>query len=159
MHVESGKQLDIQERKIGTLAWSEGLVWFDFEVLCGGPRSAADYIEIARQYHTVLVSGVPVFQENMEDKARRFITLVDEFYDHGVKLVLSAAADLPDLYRGADLQFLSPVLAADWWKCRPGSTWAVPTGRIRPFQGDPWPSEKGKQGLNPLGPAGRIRAP
>lgn len=105
LHVESGKRLDIQERKVGTLAWSEGLVWFDFEVLCGGPRSAADYIEIARQYHTVLVSGVPVFQENMEDKARRFITLVDEFYDHGVKLVMSAAADLPDLYRGADLQF------------------------------------------------------
>ncbi len=105
LHVERGKLLDIQERKIATLAWSEGLVWFDFEEVCGGPRSAADYIEIAGQYHTVLISGVPVFLENMEDKARRFITLVDEFYDHGVKLVLSAAADLPDLYQGADLQF------------------------------------------------------
>jgi cell division protein ZapE len=105
MHVEKGRQLDIQDRKIGTLAWSEGLVWFDFETLCGGPRSAADYIEIARQYHTVLISGVPVFQENTEDKARRFITLVDEFYDHGVKLVLSAAAELSDLYQGSDLHF------------------------------------------------------
>jgi cell division protein ZapE len=105
LHVETGKVLDIQERKVATLAWSEGLVWFDFEVLCGGPRGAADYIEIARQYHTVLVSGVPVLGERDDDKARRFVTLVDEFYDHGVKLVLSAAADLPDLYQGTDLQF------------------------------------------------------
>jgi cell division protein ZapE len=105
LHVEAGKMLDIQERKVGTVAWSEGLVWFDFEVLCGGPRGAADYIEIARQYHTVLVSGVPVLGERDDDKARRFITLVDEFYDHGVKLVLSAAADLPKLYQGPDLQF------------------------------------------------------
>jgi cell division protein ZapE len=105
LRVETGKVLEIQERKIPTVAWSEGLVWFDFETLCGGPRSAADYIEIARQYHTVLVSEVPVLGERDDDRARRFITLVDEFYDHGVKLVLSAAADLPDLYRGPDLQF------------------------------------------------------
>lgn len=105
LHVERGKILEIQERKVPTLAWSEGLVWFGFEVLCGGPRGAADYIEIAQQYHTVLVSGVPVLGERDDDKARRFITLVDEFYDHGVKLVLSAAADLPELYEGTDLQF------------------------------------------------------
>ena len=105
LHVEIGKILDIQERKIKTRAWSEGLVWFDFEELCGGPRSAADYIEIARQYHTVLISDVPMMRENSDDKARRFITLVDEFYDHAVKLVLSAATDLPDLYQGTELQF------------------------------------------------------
>lgn len=105
LHVEIRKALDIQERKVATLAWSEGLVWFDFEILCGGPRGAADYIELARQYHTVLVSGVPVLGERDDDKARRFITLVDEFYDHAVKLALSAAADLPDLYQGSDLQF------------------------------------------------------
>lgn len=105
MRVEKDKELEIQERRFNALAWSEGLVWFDFEVLCGGPRAAADYIEIARQYHTVLVSGVPVFTERIDDKARRFITLVDEFYDHGVKLVLTAAADLEDLYQGSDLQF------------------------------------------------------
>ncbi len=105
LRVETGKVLDIQERRVATLAWSEGLVWFDFDTLCGGPRGAADYIEIARQYHTVLVSGVPVLRENSDDQARRFITLVDEFYDHGVKLVLSAAATLEDLYQGTDLQF------------------------------------------------------
>lgn len=105
LHVERGKALEILERRVHTRAWSEGLVWFDFEELCGGPRAAADYIEIARQYHTVLVSGVPVLRENSDDKARRFITLVDEFYDHGVKLVISAAADLAELYQGSDLQF------------------------------------------------------
>lgn len=105
LRVENGKLLDIQERTIPTVAWSEGLVWFDFETLCGGPRSAADYIEIARQYHTVLVSGVPVLKESSDDKARRFITLVDEFYDHGVKLVLTAADRLENLYQGTDLQF------------------------------------------------------
>lgn len=105
LHVETGKVLDIQERKVPARAWTEGLVWFDFAVLCGGPRSAADYIEIARQYHTVLVSGVPILGEKDDDKARRFITLVDEFYDHGVKLILSAAAGLQDLYQGPDLQF------------------------------------------------------
>lgn len=105
LRVEHDKQLEIEERRFPARAWSEGLVWFDFEVLCGGPRSAADYIELARQYHTVLVSGVPVFRENIEDKARRFIALIDEFYDHGVKLVLSAAVDLPDLYQGVDLRF------------------------------------------------------
>ncbi|MEY4641368.1 MAG: hypothetical protein RLZZ227_1362 [Pseudomonadota bacterium] len=103
--VETHKILDIQERKVLASAWSEGLVWFDFEVLCGGPRSAADYIEIARQYHTVLISGIPVLVEKDDDKARRFITLVDEFYDHGVKLVLSAATSLEHLYQGSDLRF------------------------------------------------------
>lgn len=103
--VETNKILDIQERKVIASAWSEGLVWFDFEVLCGGPRSAADYIEIARQYHTVLISGIPVLHEKDDDKARRFITLVDEFYDHGVKLVLSAADSLEHLYQGSDLGF------------------------------------------------------
>lgn len=105
LRVEHRKELEIEERRLVARAWSEGLVWFDFEVLCGGPRSAADYIELARQYHTVLVSNVPVFREHNDDKARRFIALVDEFYDHGVKLVLSAAADLTDLYQGTDLKF------------------------------------------------------
>jgi cell division protein ZapE len=105
LRVEHDKELEIQERHFTARAWSEGLVWFDFDVLCGGPRSAADYIELARQYHTVLVSNVPLLRERDDDKARRFISLVDEFYDHGVKLVLSAAGDLADLYQGADLQF------------------------------------------------------
>jgi cell division protein ZapE len=105
LQVERGKVLEINERRLTALAWSEGQVWFDFQTLCGGPRSAADYIELARQYHTVVLSGVPVLRESDDDKARRFIALVDEFYDHGVKLVLSAAAPLEDLYLGTELVF------------------------------------------------------
>jgi cell division protein ZapE len=81
------------------------VVWFDFEAACGGPRSAADYVEIARDFHTVFVSGVPVFEEGRNDPARRFIALVDEFYDRNVKLVLSAAAPADTLYRGERLAF------------------------------------------------------
>jgi len=79
-------------------------VWFGFQELCEGPRSAADYIEIARCYRTVFLSEVPVMGARDDDAARRFVTLVDELYDRGVKLVLSAAAELPeDLYRGERL--------------------------------------------------------
>ncbi len=80
---------------------AEDVVWFEFRELCEGPRSAADYIEIARCYQAVFLSGVPVMDAAADDAARRFVTLVDEFYDRGVKLVLSAAADAPEsLYRG-----------------------------------------------------------
>lgn len=83
---------------------AEDQVWFDFSELCEGPRAAADYIEIARCYHTVLVSRMPVLDASADDAARRFITLVDEFYDRGVKLILSAGAAIPhELYRGQRL--------------------------------------------------------
>jgi cell division protein ZapE len=82
------------------------VVWFEFRELCEGPRSAADYIEIARCYQTVFLSGVPAMDGAADDAARRFVTLVDEFYDRGVKLVLSASADSPEaLYRGERLAF------------------------------------------------------
>lgn len=103
--VEINKLLEIQDRRFLALRWSEGVVWFDFETLCGGPRGAADYIELARQYHTVFVSGIPVMHENSDDKLRRFITLVDEFYDHRVKLVVSAESALAGLYQGGELRF------------------------------------------------------
>jgi cell division protein ZapE len=105
LHVTAPQQLEINGRRMDALRWSEGLVWFDFETLCGGPRSAADYIELGRQYHTVFVSGLPWLEESADDKARRFITMVDEFYDHRVKLVLSAAGELDHIYRGTELGF------------------------------------------------------
>ncbi|HQR48990.1 MAG TPA: AFG1/ZapE family ATPase, partial [Steroidobacteraceae bacterium] len=81
------------------------VAWFDFAELCEGPRGTADYVEIARGFHTVFVSGVPVFDSARDNEARRFIALVDEFYDRSVKLVLAAAA-MPDaLYRGERLAF------------------------------------------------------
>ena len=85
---------------------AEDVVWFEFRELCEGPRSAADYVEIARCYQAVFLSGVPVMDGAADDAARRFVTLVDEFYDRGVKLVLSSAAAAPEaLYRGERLAF------------------------------------------------------
>jgi cell division protein ZapE len=72
--------------------------------LCEGPRSVADYIEIARSYNTVFISDVPVMDRYRDDAAKRFVHLVDEFYDRNVNLVLSAAAPLLELYRGERLQ-------------------------------------------------------
>lgn len=83
---------------------ADGVAWFDFDALCDGPRAVADYIELAREYHTILVSNVPQFTPQQEDPARRFIELVDEAYDRGVKLVLSAAAPIVDLYDGERLR-------------------------------------------------------
>lgn len=105
MHVEAGRVLDIEGRQLRTRQWAEGVVWFEFATLCRGARGAADYIELARQFHTVLIQGVPCFTVHADDEARRFITLVDEFYDHGVKLVISADCELGDLYRGEGLRF------------------------------------------------------
>ena len=95
--------IDIADRKVPVRQRSAGAIWFDFEALCAGPRATADYIEIARQHHTVVVSGVPVFDAAGDDAARRFIALVDEFYERGVKLVLSAAAPPDRLYAGERL--------------------------------------------------------
>jgi cell division protein ZapE len=84
-----------------------GLVWFEFADLCDGPRSAADYVEIARDFHTLLLSNVPRFDAGNEDAALRFVYLIDELYDRHVNLLLSAAADPLSLYRGtrAERQF------------------------------------------------------
>lgn len=90
----------VNDREIPVRQRAGDVIWFDFAALCGGPRAAADYIEIAQSFPTVLLSGVPVFDALSENEARRFIHLIDEFYDRGVKLVLSAAAPPTELYRG-----------------------------------------------------------
>jgi cell division protein ZapE len=102
---EAGGSIEIESRQIPVRRRADGVVWFGFAALCGGPRSQADYIEIARLYHTVVVSGVPRFGPSQNDEARRFISLVDEFYDRGVKLVVSAEAPPSDMYHGERLAF------------------------------------------------------
>jgi len=97
--------LDINGRPIPTRSHADGVAWFGFEALCEGPRSQEDYIEIARGFHTVLLSGIPRFDADSEDAARRFIALVDEFYDRRVKLAASAAVPLDKLYAGKRLEF------------------------------------------------------
>ena len=76
-----------------------------FEAMCVSPRSAMDYTQIAREFHSVLLSDVPIFTVNTEDGARRFITLVDEFYDRNIKLAVVAEACMEQLYSGSKLAF------------------------------------------------------
>jgi len=97
--------LRVLGREIPVRCRADGVSWFQFEAICDGPRSQSDYIEIARSFHTVLVSGVPQFGPDSENEARRFIALVDEFYDRNVKLLLSAAVPVEALYAGRKLAF------------------------------------------------------
>lgn len=90
--------LHIEAREIRARRRAGGVVWFDFRELCGGPRSQNDYLEIASQFHTVLLSDVPYMPVNMASPARRFTWLVDVLYDRRVKLVISAAVPPEQLY-------------------------------------------------------------
>jgi cell division protein ZapE len=90
--------LEIEARRIRARRRAGGVVWFDFAVLCGGPRSHADYLEIAAQFHTVLLSNVPRMSAGQASEARRFTWLVDVLYDHRVNLLVSAEAPPTELY-------------------------------------------------------------
>lgn len=97
--------LEINHRQICALRCVDDIAWFQFQQLCIGPRSSADYIELARRYHTVLISGIPIMGEAQEEWAHRFINLVDEFYDRRVKLIISAEAGPQYLYQGKRMSF------------------------------------------------------
>jgi cell division protein ZapE len=97
--------LILNHRRLRAHRHADGAIWFTFKELCDGPRGQADYIEIARCYHTVFLTDVPVLGPDAENAARRFISLVDEFYDRAVKLVVSAAVPVTELYRGSKLNF------------------------------------------------------
>ena len=85
--------ITINNRKIDILAFSKGVLWVKFLQICSSPRSAADYIEISKEFHTIVLSDVPII--NSDDEARRFISFIDECYDRKVKLIISAA-ELPE---------------------------------------------------------------
>jgi len=95
--------LQIEARKIDTRRRAGGVVWFDFKTLCGGPRSQNDYLELATQFHTVLLSDVPQMSPRMASEARRFTWLVDVLYDRHVKLILSAEVCAEQLYTEGQL--------------------------------------------------------
>lgn len=103
--INSQRTIAVNGRKIRVRQSAKSIVWFEFREICDGPRSQNDYIEIARWYPTVIVSTVPQFDASLENQARRFIALVDEFYDRRVKLILSAAAPIDQLYQGRQLGF------------------------------------------------------
>lgn len=99
------QKLEVEGRYIESRYCAEDVVWFDFLALCDGPRSQNDYIELAKEYHAVLISDIPGLTEKREDQARRFINMVDEFYDRSVKLIVSAEKPLHELYSGVRLRF------------------------------------------------------
>jgi len=98
-------ELEINSRKLTAINHADDVVWFDFKELCDGPRSQNDYIELAREFHAVIISNVPVMGKGKDDQARRFVNLIDEFYDRNVKVILSAEAAITDLYEGGRLGF------------------------------------------------------
>ncbi len=105
---EEGTQaqdIEVNNRKIKTLRNADGVLMIDFKELCGGPRSQSDYIELSRCYHSVLLANVKEMGQHNDDVARRFIAMVDEFYERHVKLIISAEVSLEHLYTEGLLNF------------------------------------------------------
>ncbi len=101
----SQESITINNRIVETLGHTEDVLWCEFSELCVKPRSPADFIEIANIYNTVLVSNVPHLNDYLSEGTRRFIYLVDEFYDRGVKLLLTSQDSIIELYEGEKLAF------------------------------------------------------
>lgn len=104
-HIDREVDVEVLGRQINAKAVCDDVAWFEFEALCDGPRSQNDYIELGKLFHAVLISNVPVMGIKNDDLARRFINLVDEFYDRGVKVIMSAEAAIPDIYETGKLEF------------------------------------------------------
>ncbi len=102
---EADVPIEVNHRILRARRLHEDVVWFEFRELCDGPRSQNDYIELAREFHTVLVSNVTRMNAATDDQARRFINMVDEFYDRGVKLLMSAEVSAEALYADGRLEF------------------------------------------------------
>ena len=102
---ENNALLEINHRSVQSIRVCEDISWFHFDELCDGPRSQNDYIELARIYSTIILEGVPQMDANKGDQARRFINLVDEFYDRSVKLIIASNTPLQALYTGDNLAF------------------------------------------------------
>jgi cell division protein ZapE len=103
--VESDGTITVHGRKIKVTRESENVIWFEFAALCDGPRSPADYVAIASEYQSVIIANVPVFGVDADNSARRFISVIDEFYDRSVNVIVSAAAAPQELYKGEKLKF------------------------------------------------------
>ena len=104
-HAVEGEAIMIENREIKAVRVCEDVAWFEFRELCDGPRSQNDYIELGKIFHAVLLANVEQMGVAKDDMARRFINLVDEFYDRNVKLIISAEVELKDLYTGGRLTF------------------------------------------------------
>jgi cell division protein ZapE len=98
-------KITIAGRDIPVIAKSTDVVWFDFKAICEGPRSQHDYIDLSCEYHAVVISNIPALNGERDDATRRFVNLVDEFYDRNVNLIISADQPLQTLYQGSKLAF------------------------------------------------------
>ena len=101
----ANKMVIINNRDLETVMEADGVVFFEFSVLCESARSQGDYMEISKLYHTVLMANVTQMNAEHDDTTRRFIALIDEFYERNVKLIISAEVDLDNLYSGGRLNF------------------------------------------------------
>jgi len=97
--------MQINYRRIKTILCANDIIWTSFSVMCGDQRGSSDYIEIARQFHTVFISDIPQMNDNQNDMTKRFINMIDEFYDRKVNLLVSAATQPETLYEGKQLEF------------------------------------------------------
>jgi cell division protein ZapE len=104
--------LHIESRQIRAWRKAGGIVWFNFKTLCGGPRSQNDFLEIASQFHTVFLSGVPQMEVRMASEARRFTWLIDVLYDRRVKLVMMADVAPEALYTEGPMSHEFPRTAS-----------------------------------------------
>jgi cell division protein ZapE len=97
--------LNINDREIHTIACTQNVVWFEFNILCHTPRSQLDYLDIAQTFHTVFVSNIPKIASRDVNSARYLINLIDIFYDRRVKLILSSKVPLMEIYTEGELHF------------------------------------------------------
>ena len=102
--VYPAKTVSINNREIFVKGVGKGVIWFDFEALCGGTRSKSDYVELSKTFHTLLLSEVPILAEEDDNAARRFIDLIDELYDRKVNIFIVAKSAPNRLYRGTRLK-------------------------------------------------------
>ncbi|MDD7805044.1 MAG: cell division protein ZapE [Endozoicomonas sp. (ex Botrylloides leachii)] len=101
----SSNAITIEGRPISCIAQAKGVLWVTFAALCAGPRSQNDYIHLASLFHTVILESLPQLNENTNDQARRFISLIDELYDRRITLIISAKTAIEDIYQGSQLAF------------------------------------------------------
>ena len=104
-HTQKDTSVDILGRDIPAKAICEDIGWFEFTALCDGPRSQNDYIELGKLFHAILISNVPEMGLKNDDLARRFVNLIDEFYDRGVKVIMSAEKPIAEIYDKGKLEF------------------------------------------------------
>lgn len=103
--INNNVSIEIHQRKLPVRKMADNIIWLDYKTIFDGPRATSDYIELANRYETIIVSDMPVMNEETENQARRFLNFVDELYDQKIRLIISTKVDLKDLYQGQLLRF------------------------------------------------------